>query len=151
MTQTLFVTLISTRIRYNLSIAAAIVAARRVSSRVVALHVCPTEFGSTLCTSALGVHRAKAVFSQRMVREIHALTAEALVWQETTALVGKLNHMLRGWANYFQVGTVNRAYHAIDNYTTMRLRRWLRNKHKVRCTGYMYYPDSHLFETLRLV
>ncbi len=40
-----------------------------------------------------------------MVREIHALTAEAMSWQETTALVGKLNRMLRGWANYFQVGT----------------------------------------------
>ena len=86
-----------------------------------------------------------------MVRDIHALTAEALVWQETTALVGKLNRMLRGWANYFQVGTVNRAYRALDNYTTMRLRRWLRNKHKVRRTGYRYYPDSYLYEALGLV
>jgi RNA-directed DNA polymerase len=33
----------------------------------------------------------------------------------------------------------------------MRLRRWLRNKHRVRCTGYKYYPDSYLYETLRLV
>jgi len=88
---------------------------------------------------------------QRMVREIHALTAEAMSWQETTALVGKLNRMLRGWANYFQVGTVSRAYRALDSYTTMRLRRWLRNKHKVRCTGYRYYPDSYLYETLGLV
>ncbi len=88
---------------------------------------------------------------QRMVREIHALTAEAMAWQETTALVGKLNRMLRGWANYFQVGTVSRAYRALDSYTTMRLRRWLRNKHKVRRTGYRYYPDSYLYETLRLV
>ena len=57
---------------------------------------------------------------QRMVRKIHGLTAEALVWQETTALVGKLNRMLRGWANYFQVGTVSRAYRAFDSYTTIR-------------------------------
>ncbi len=88
---------------------------------------------------------------QRMVRKIHALTAEAMVWQETTALVGDLNRMLRGWANYFQVGTTSRAYRALDSYTTMRLRRWLRNKHKVRCIGYKYYPDSYLYETLRLV
>ena len=39
---------------------------------------------------------------QRMVRKIHALTANAMGWQETTALVCKLNRMLRGWANYFQ-------------------------------------------------
>ncbi len=88
---------------------------------------------------------------QRMVREIHVLTAEAMGWQETTALVGKLNRMLRGWANYFQVGSVSRAYRALDNYTAMRLRRWLRNKYKIRCSGYRYYPDSYLYETLRLV
>ena len=86
-----------------------------------------------------------------MVRKIHALTAEARVWQETTALVGKLNRLLRGWANYFHVGTVSRAYRALDSFTTMRLRRGLRNKHKVRCTGYRNYPDQYLYETLRLV
>ena len=88
---------------------------------------------------------------RRMVQNIHALTAKRMVWQETTALVAKLNRMLRGWANYFQVGTVNRAYKTIDSYTTMRLRRWLRAKHKVRCIGYRFYPDSYLYEDLRLV
>ena len=88
---------------------------------------------------------------QRMVRKIHELTAEAMAWQDTTALVSKLNRMLRGWANYFQVGTVRQAYRAIDSYTTMRLRRWLRNKYRVRCSGYRYYPDSYLYETLGLV
>ena len=88
---------------------------------------------------------------QHMVRKIHVLTAEAMCWQETTALVSKLNCMLRGWANYFQVGAVSRAYRALDSYTTMRLRRWLRNKHKIRRRGYKDYPDSYLYENLHLV
>ena len=89
---------------------------------------------------------------QSLVQKIHALTAKRMVWQETTALVGKLNRTLRGWANYFQVGAVSRAYRAIDSYTAMRLRRWLRHKHKIRdAVGTGIYSDSYLYETLRLV
>ena len=86
-----------------------------------------------------------------MVEKVHELTVRARTWQETTELVGMLNRTLRGWANYFLGRDRHPAYRALDNYAAVRLRRWLRFKHKTRRSKGGSYPLPHLYETFGLV
>jgi RNA-directed DNA polymerase len=88
---------------------------------------------------------------QRMVETVHALTVANTTWQETTQVVQELNRALRGWANYFQVGSVSRAYRTLDLHTAARLRRWLRIKHKLRHRRGGTFPLPHLYGYYGLV
>jgi RNA-directed DNA polymerase len=88
---------------------------------------------------------------KRVIEKIYALTDQAWLWQDAAELVARVNRTLRGWANYFRVGTVSKAYRAIEAYTKMRLRRWLCRKHKVRGRRYRVYSPQYLYQTLGLV
>ena len=59
--------------------------------------------------------------------------------------------MMIGWANYFCLGPVGRAYGAIDRHAQHRLRQWLRRKHKVPGRGTSRFPAKNLYEVFGLV
>jgi group II intron reverse transcriptase/maturase len=88
---------------------------------------------------------------QRAVTAVHELTARRMLLLDAATVVERLNRTLTGWANYFSIGSVDKAYRALDHYTTERLRRWLCGKHKVRGRGTARYPDNYLYERLGLV
>src|SRR5437870_4610038 len=43
-------------------------------------------------------------------RELHEQTDRRWLWLEPEEMVGRLNRVLRGWANYFCLGSVTVAY-----------------------------------------
>jgi group II intron reverse transcriptase/maturase len=86
-----------------------------------------------------------------MIGKIREATDRKTTWQDAEGTVKRLNRKLTGWANYFSLGPVSKAYRAIDNYTATRLRRWLCTKHKVSSTRTTRFPYDYLYKTLRLV
>ena len=81
---------------------------------------------------------------QSICRRLSALTAARYGLLDSEIVVGRLNRLMTGWANYFNLGQVSPAYAAVDRHATRRLRRWLCHKHKVR-TGRYAQRSPHLF------
>jgi RNA-directed DNA polymerase len=86
----------------------------------------------------------------RLFGTISEMTCHQTRGRETEEVVGELNLVLKGWANYFRLGSVSKAYRAVDRHTRNRLRRWLCRKHKVKGSGTRRYPVEYLHETLGL-
>ncbi|MDZ4782992.1 MAG: group II intron reverse transcriptase/maturase [Planctomycetia bacterium] len=87
---------------------------------------------------------------QRLCRETSEMTASNRTFLEEEDLVGRLNRKMKGWANYFRLGSASRAYRAIDQHVVRRLRQWLCRKHKVQDRKYLRFPDPYLYQELGL-
>jgi group II intron reverse transcriptase/maturase len=58
------------------------------------------------------------------------------------AVVADVNRKVSGWANYFSLGSVSKAYQIVDNHVGSRLRMWLKAKHKAACVGRKRFIDA---------
>ena len=89
-----------------------------------------------------------------MSRLCEAISSETgrnktLLDQET--VVGTLNRMIIGWANYFCLGPVSKAYRAVERHARKRLRQWLCAKHKAPWPATKQFPEADLHDVLGLV
>src|SRR5499433_705819 len=88
---------------------------------------------------------------QRICRAIRAETGRNTVRVDPKTMVEKLNRMMTGWANYFCLGAVSKAYSAVDLHARRRLRRWLCDKHHEPRPGYKRFPEASLNSVYGLV
>jgi group II intron reverse transcriptase/maturase len=88
---------------------------------------------------------------QGMLARISEMTSRRTLLLDARVMTVRLNRLLVGWANYFSLGSVSKAYRAVDAHVTSRLRRWLCEKHKVSSGGYTRYSCRYLTEQLGLV
>jgi RNA-directed DNA polymerase len=86
----------------------------------------------------------------RLCGAIMELTERRKAWRDVEEVIGRINRKLRGWSNYFRIGTISKAYRKIDSHTRYRVRQWLCAKFKVRGQGKRRFSDQYLHQKLRL-
>jgi RNA-directed DNA polymerase len=87
----------------------------------------------------------------RICEAISSETGRDKTLLDQTTVVGRLNRMMVGWANYFCLGPVSKAYRAVERHARTRLRRWLCTKHKVSWPATKRFPEAALHDELGLV
>jgi group II intron reverse transcriptase/maturase len=79
---------------------------------------------------------------ERICAKVTEATDRRSTFRSVEEVVADLNPMVQGWANYFSLGSVSKAYQIVDAHVGSRLRMWLNAKHRVRCTGKRRYISS---------
>ena len=87
----------------------------------------------------------------RICAAIHAETGRNKTPLDQEAVVGTLNRMMIGWANYFCLGPVSQAYRAVERHARKRLRQWLCAKHNLSWPATHRFSDIELHDVLGLV
>ncbi len=111
-------------------------------------------FGRCYSTKTGRAYLGTVPAKKRVIRICQAISSETgrnRTPLDHKAVVTKLNQMMNGWANYFCLGPVSKAYRAIDRHARKRLRQWLCAKHKVAWPATGKFPEASLYATFGLV
>jgi RNA-directed DNA polymerase len=81
---------------------------------------------------------------------LSAMTRRSSTGLSVEEMVGKLNETIRGWTNYFRLGSIGAAYQAVMLHACRRLRQWLGRKNGTR-VGLSRCSDKYLHATLGLI
>jgi hypothetical protein len=87
----------------------------------------------------------------RICETISEMTKRDQTLLDQAMVVAKLNRTMIGWANYFCLGPVSKAYWAVDHHARKRLRQWLCAKHEVVWPATKRFPEASLHDVLGLV
>ena len=81
----------------------------------------------------------------KLVRErIRAMTRRSRVGVDIRVIIGDLNSLLRGWANYFRTGNAADKFVTLDRFVLDRLRRLLAKRYGWRRRNALWskWPES---------
>jgi len=87
---------------------------------------------------------------ERLCGAIHELTGRETTWLGVDEQIARINRKLRGWANYFCIGTTSKVYRHVSEYARQRVRQWLGAKFKVKGRGKTRLRNGHLHQELGL-
>ena len=92
---------------------------------------------------------AKSV--RRIKDAIRFAVSRSMEWDDAAERIGVINHRLRGWCQYFNYGSLWKAYVELDKFVQERVRCWLARKHKLDTRGENRFPAPYIYSTLGLM
>src|ERR1035438_1582300 len=105
------------------------------------------SFGRCYSTKTGRAYLGTVPAKKRVIRICEAISGETgrnRTQLDREIVVKKLNQRMNGWANYFCLGPVSKAYRAVEKHAEKRLRQWLCAKHEVAWPATKKFPPDSL-------
>jgi RNA-directed DNA polymerase len=101
-----------------------------------------------------GVRYPGAIPSKKAIQRLKQDLREWLIRtnpRPTAEIIATLNQKLRGWANYFRYGSVQRVRGNLEQFVYQRMRGFLRRRHQVQTRANRRFSRQYVFGALGVV